>query len=75
MDYDLIGKLLIFVGAVTAVVGLIFFLLGKTSLGKLPGDITFTIGNFTCVFPIVTMLIVSVILTIVLNFVLSLFRK
>lgn len=75
MDYDQIGKLLIVVGAVALVVGILFFLLGRTPLGRLPGDITITNGNFTCVAPIVTMLLVSVVLTIVVNIVLSRFRK
>lgn len=36
-------------------------------LGHLPGDISFTRGNTSFSFPIVTCIIISVILTIVLN--------
>ena len=36
-------------------------------LGHLPGDISFTRGNTSFSFPIVTCILISVILTIVLN--------
>ena len=75
MQYDQIGKLLLVAGAVALVVGFLFLLLGKTPLGRLPGDINISNGNFTCVAPIVTMLLVSVVLTIVVNIVLSLLRR
>ncbi len=75
MQYDQIGKLLLIVGAVALVVGLVFLLLGKTPFGNLPGDINFTNGNFTCIAPIVTMLLVSLVLTVIVNIVLALFRR
>jgi len=40
-------------------------------LGKLPGDIVYRKGNFTLYVPIVTMLVISILLTIILN----LFRR
>ena len=75
MQYDQLGKVLLIVGAVVLVVGLIFLLLGKTPFGNFPGDINITNGNFTCIAPIVTMLLVSVILTVIVNIVLALFRR
>lgn len=75
MQYDQLGKLLIVVGATILVVGLAFVLFGRSNfLGRLPGDITLTGGNFSCVAPIATMLLLSLLLTIILNIVLRLFK-
>lgn len=76
MQYDQIGKLLIVVGAAVAIVGLVFVLVGRSGLlGRLPGDFTFTSGNFTCVAPIATMVVLSLLLTIILNVVLRLLNR
>jgi hypothetical protein len=75
MQYDQLGRVLIILGAVVVVAGILFLVLGKTPFGRLPGDINITNGNFTCVAPIVTMLLVSLVVTVVVNIVLSLFRK
>jgi hypothetical protein len=67
-----IGKVLFVTGLVMAVVGLLFWLgPSRGGLGRLPGDIHYTKGNFSFYFPIVTCLIVSVVLTLLL----WLFRK
>jgi hypothetical protein len=67
-----IGKTLFIVGAGIALVGLILWTgFGKGWLGRLPGDIHYTRGNFTFSFPIVTCILVSLLLTLVL----WLFRK
>ena len=41
---------------------------GKGWLGRLPGDIHYTRGNFTFYFPVVTGLLVSLVLTLILWF-------
>jgi hypothetical protein len=63
-----IGKLLIIVGGFILVVG-VFLSLGLRIpyLGKLPGDISVDRGNVHFYFPIVTGLLLSVVLTILLN--------
>jgi membrane protein implicated in regulation of membrane protease activity len=62
------GKLLIIVGGFIVVVGL-FLTLGLRIpfLGKLPGDISIDRGNVHFYFPIVTSLLLSLVLTLVLN--------
>lgn len=75
MEYDQIGKILLIAGVVALIVGALFLVLGKTPFGRLPGDINVTNGNFTCVAPIVTMLLVSIILTVIVNIVLALLRR
>lgn len=62
-----VGKLLMIVGLVIVAIG--FFLwtgIGRSWLGKLPGDIHYTRGNFSFHFPLVTCLILSAVLTLLL---------
>lgn len=57
------------------VLGLVLVLAGRIpGLGQLPGDITIQRGNFTLFAPITTMIIVSVVLTLVLNLLARFFR-
>ena len=66
------GKFLVIAGLLLAVVGaLLWSGVGKGWLGRLPGDITYSKGDFSFHFPIVTCLILSAILTLLL----WLFRK
>lgn len=65
-----LGKLLIVVGVVIAVIGL-FLLVGASipgvdRLGRLPGDIYIRRGNFTFYFPLATSIVLSIVLTIIL---------
>ncbi len=63
-----IGKLLIIVGGFILVVGLVLALgIRIPYLGKLPGDISIDRGNVHFYFPIVTGLLLSLLLTILLN--------
>jgi len=72
-DTGPMGKLLILAGIVLVIVGLLFTFGGKfLHFGRLPGDIFIRRENFSFSFPIVTCIIISIILTIVLNLV---FRK
>ena len=67
-----LGKFLIVVGLLIAAIGaLLWSGLGRGWLGKLPGDINYTKGNFSFHFPIATCLLVSLVLTLLL----WLFRK
>lgn len=65
-----IGKLLILFGVFMVLIGGLVLLAAKIpGLGKLPGDIFVQKGNFTFYFPVVTSIILSIFLTLVLNFV------
>jgi len=67
-----LGKMLVIFGVVIVIIGLVLWLAPKVPfLGKLPGDITIKKDNLTIYFPIVTMVVLSILLTIILN----LFRK
>jgi hypothetical protein len=64
-----LAKLIIAVGVFLVLGGGLLLLLGKMGipLGRLPGDISYHKGNFSFYFPLVTCLILSLVLTIVLN--------
>jgi uncharacterized protein YybS (DUF2232 family) len=62
-----LGKFLVIAGLLLAAVGaLLWSGVGKGWLGRLPGDINYSKGDFSFHFPIVTCLILSVILTLLL---------
>jgi uncharacterized protein YybS (DUF2232 family) len=59
-----IGKMLVIAGAVMVAVGVVLWTgVGKNWLGRLPGDINYTRGNFSFYFPLITCLLISVLLT------------
>ena len=61
-------------GAMIFVLGAVFTLGSKWGLGRLPGDLSWQRGNVSVQAPLVTCLLVSVILTVVINVVLRLLR-
>ena len=65
------GKLFVIIGLFMIVLGGILILGERFGFGKLPGDIFIERENFTFFFPIVSSLIISLILTLLLN----IFRK
>jgi hypothetical protein len=66
-----LGKILLIAGAVIIVVTLLM-IFGQhiPFFGKLPGDIFIKKDNFSFYFPIVTFLIISIILTVIINLIL-----
>ena len=67
MSLEGIGKLLVGGAIVLLVLGGIFLLLGRFGIDRLPGDLVFRRGNFAVYAPIGLMILVSVVLTILLN--------
>ena len=66
------AKFFLILGAVFLVIGLILLIAPKIPwLGRLPGDILIRRKNFTFYFPLATSVILSIILTVLIN----LFRK
>jgi len=62
------GRILIIMGIVVTVLGALLFFGGKIpGIGRLPGDIFVQRGNFTFYFPLMTAILLSIILTVVLN--------
>lgn len=66
------GKGLVIIGLVIAAVGAMLWSgFGRGWLGRLPGDVNYSKGDFSFHFPIVTCLLVSAVLTLLM----WLFRK
>ncbi len=70
MGLEGLGRLFIGGALVLLVLGGLFLLLGRLGLDRLPGDLVFRRGGFTVYFPIGLMILLSVVGTIVLNFLL-----
>lgn len=63
------GKYIIVAGLVVVAIGLVVYFFGDklTWLGRLPGDIRIKNENTRFYFPITTMILVSVVLTLLMN--------
>jgi hypothetical protein len=71
-----LGKILLIVGGIIILLGLLFiFHQHIPFFGKLPGDIVFKKEGFSIYFPIVTFLIISILLTIIINLIIFFINK
>ncbi len=61
-------KFLITAGIILLVAGLLWPVISKLGLGRLPGDIRIEREGFAFYFPLTTMVIVSVVLTVIFRF-------
>ncbi|WP_264765397.1 DUF2905 domain-containing protein [Psychrobacter sanguinis] len=71
--YGEMGKVFITIGLIIVIIGIVLTLFPNALswFGKLPGDIRYESGNTRIYFPIVTMIVVSVVLSLLL----SIFRR
>jgi hypothetical protein len=67
MSFEGLGKLLIGGAVLLLVLGVLFLLLGRFGIDRLPGDLVFRRGNVTAYFPIGLMILLSIVGTILLN--------
>jgi hypothetical protein len=71
-----LGRTLLVVGGVVFLLGLVLVLAGNIPLlGRLPGDLSFEWGNIRVFLPLATMILISVVLTIILNLFSGGFRR
>jgi len=77
MDFSSLGKWIAIAGIALAVIGGLFWLLGKSGLpvGRLPGDIHVERENFSFHFPVVTCILLSIIPSLLLSLLIRFFRK
>ena len=79
MDVNTTGRILFLVGVALVALGGLFMLMGRLPLlkdfGHLPGDIRIARGNFSCFFPVVSMIILSVLLSLALNLILRVINR
>jgi hypothetical protein len=64
-------RVLVIVGCCLVVIGLLWPLIGRLPLGRLPGDFVISRPGLRLYFPLTTMLIVSIVLSLLLR----LFRR
>jgi hypothetical protein len=59
------SRILIVIGLLIAAIGLLWPVLARLGLGRLPGDIWVQRGNFTFYAPITTSILVSLVLSLI----------
>jgi hypothetical protein len=71
-----LGKLLVVLGLTLVVLGGLAWLLSKVGfLGDLPGDIRIQRDGITCLIPLASSIILSILLTIILNAIVRLLNR
>jgi hypothetical protein len=72
-----LGRILVYAGMGLLAIGGLVLLLPRlgVQLGRLPGDIRYQSGQFTCLIPIATSILLSIILTIGLNLLARFFNR
>jgi DUF2905 family protein len=74
VDSDLIGRSLLVLGLVIALIGVGVLVFSRIPfIGRLPGDISFERDGFSFFFPLVTCVLLSIILTVIINVAIRLF--
>lgn len=77
MDFSTLGKGIVVLGVALVVVGGLVWLVGRTGLplGRLPGDLRIEGEQISCYVPIVSMILLSLVLTVVLNIIIRLLGR
>jgi hypothetical protein len=70
MAVESLGRMVLYIGIVLVLIGGFFILVAKVPwFGRLPGDIVYRREGMTIFIPITTMVLVSLILTLLMNIV------
>jgi hypothetical protein len=70
MAVESLGRMILYIGVILVLIGGFFILVAKVPwFGRLPGDIVFRREGITIFIPITTMILVSLILTLLMNIV------
>jgi hypothetical protein len=77
MDYSHIARILAILGVILLLAAAGFYLISRLDLplGKLPGDLLLSRENYTCLIPLTSSLLISILLTILINLIASFLRK
>ncbi len=68
MEMTDLGRVLLLIGGLVFLLGLLLVVAGNLPfLGKLPGDISMQWGNVRVFVPLASMILLSILLTVVLN--------
>ena len=75
-NMEMIGRWMMLVGLAIMILGGLVWFFGKyLKLDSLPGTLRIEGSGFTCVIPLLASVVLSVVLTLVLNFIARLFNK
>jgi hypothetical protein len=72
-----VARLLVILGVILVIAGGLIYLVARLGLplGRLPGDIRIERGNFTCLIALGTSILLSIILTVVVNLITRFLNK
>jgi hypothetical protein len=72
-----LARIFFIIGLLMILIGGLIYLIGRIGLplGRLPGDIRIQGENITCLFPLATMIVLSVVLTLLLNIIVRLLNR
>ena len=68
MNWIELGRFLVIAGTVIVVVGVLFLLADKFPIGRLPGDLRFGNEKVRIYIPVATCILLSIIITLIVNF-------
>ena len=75
-SFEVLGRTLIVLGGLFLLLGIVLMVAGRLPFfGRLPGDLVIRRDGLTIFFPLVTMIVVSIVGTIILNLVVRLFNR
>jgi hypothetical protein len=76
-DLNAVARWLVLLGLGIAAVGLLVWLIGRSGLplGRLPGDLRFDWGGATCFVPLASSIVLSLLLTLLINLILRALHK
>ena len=77
MSLEPIARLLMIAGILLFMIGGLVFLLSRLGINlfQLPGDIRFQSNNLTCIIPLVSSILLSIVLTVILNLAIRFLNK
>lgn len=77
MSLEPIARLLMIAGILLFMIGGLIFLLSRLGINlfQLPGDIRFQSNNLTCIIPLVSSILLSILLTVILNLAIRFLNK
>lgn len=74
--FEALGRSLLIIGGVIFFLGLVLILAGRIpGLGRLPGDIVIERDRFGCYIPLATSILLSIVLTLLLNLLVRIWRR
>jgi hypothetical protein len=77
MSLDSLARILMTMGIALFVTGGLVFIFSRLGINlfQLPGDIRLQSGNVTCLVPLVSSILLSIVLTVILNLVIRFLNK